>query len=279
MRRLGACSLAVFFLLFFIISPGVILAQETVAASAAPVSADQALSDQINDLRNTYRAQLETYRNNERQFAISKEQYYKIQTLASLEEAVRATREVMLSRIAVVKTYITLLKLSLLQSRGLDLAVKGQQIALIDQFLINLQKHQINVEVATDKLKLNAVTNEFKDMTPQISDLTYKSLTLIAYSNMQASYNETFLMKEQIKQKIETEETDALKVAEKKRGMDEIERNLTGVNTELTAVKSETEKPELRFSDSSYDQIVQDLGGVYGGLSRSISYLREIMNQ
>lgn len=269
----------VFGTVLFVSAPFLVHAQETVAVEepqASPVAVtNPVVKTQIQELKEQYRVQLLAYRDNERQYTIAKEQYLQLKTLRSLEEAVQSARKVMLSRIQVLTTYISLLKQTLLETKGIDLKLKGEHIATIDLLLDEMTAHRRAIEKAADRTDVNALVDSFDKLQPEIETSAFKSLTLITYGNMRSVYDKTLSVRNEVQQNIEQNETDALKLSEKKRGFEEISRNLQDVETALGKVEEQMTDEKAEFSSTTYSEVVTGLSSVYGGLSRSISYLHE----
>lgn len=79
----------------------------------------------LNDLHNQYRAALVDYRTKEDQFSIAAQQYYTLKTLAAEETAVKAARDVDLSRVDTLLIYIQALRTSLDTNNGIELSRKN----------------------------------------------------------------------------------------------------------------------------------------------------------
>ena len=122
MNRTHLLSASLCFIVVVGLTAPVISAQEPVATDSGEpqvqVFEKPELDDQIADVRATYRSQLEQYRTAERKYVLAKEQYLKLNTLVSLEDAVKATREAMLARDQVLTSYLTLLRLLLIDATG-----------------------------------------------------------------------------------------------------------------------------------------------------------------
>src|SRR5260221_1194929 len=86
-----------------LVMPTQVFAQQTATAStkiqlsAAPTSASPA--PDLQSLRDKYSVQIDTYKTEYHNYTIARDQYFQLQTLVSLEDAVKATKQVLLSRL------------------------------------------------------------------------------------------------------------------------------------------------------------------------------------
>jgi len=234
-------------------------------------------NSQMNALKVTYRNQLGIYRTDEKTFQLAKDQYYQIQTLASLEEAVRSTRQVMLSRLDVIQTYFTMAKLTLENTKGLETDVKAVTLKDLDSLSTELKIHRAAATAASDRTGLLAVTTEFAGLDPRISTLSNKLSYLVAYGRLQTVGDKTSTIKKELQEVVEQTETAPLKLAERKRGLDEVQRNLNQVDQLLVKMRSQLNPVLNKDNNISSTNISADLSIIYGGLSRSITYLQELV--
>jgi hypothetical protein len=278
-RCLGIAGFISGFVLVVVLAPHSLLSAQTATPSGSAVELKTVvpITQQLQTLRETYRNKLSEYRNNERDFTIAKEQFIKLQTLNSLEDAVRSTQKVMISRAEVLETYFGMVKLSLTNTQGLDQKVKGEQLVKIDLLLDTLKLHRVQVESSLDRKKIGQMVIKFAEIQPDIERITYESLSLIAFGEMQGVYNDTVGVKNEVKAYVDKNETNALRLAEKKRGIDEITTNLVTVKAQLDKINGQISETRTQKTQSFYSQVTEDLSAVYGGLSRAQSYLTEVM--
>ncbi len=247
------------------------------STASAVINPNDGVKKEIAALKNTYRDQLGIYRNDERAFVIAKEQYTKLQTLAALEEAVQATRKVMISRGQVLETYLKLLKLTLQQTTGIEIALKGKQMEELDELLLTLKSFNGKVDTSTERSKIAERVTEFVPLTKDIQNASYHSLSLITYGRMQTTYDKTLAIKQEVSDHIEKNEQNALKLGEKRRGLLEIDRNLAQLNTQLLKTRQTIEKKDRDNTESSYDSVADDMSDIYAGLLKALGFLRETL--
>ncbi len=260
------------------------VAADQVVVTPAPINLTGGISDadfttQMDALKVTYRNQLGIYRTNEKSFQIAKDQYYQIQTLAALEEAVRATRQVMLSRADVIQTYFTMAKLTLGNTKGIETDVKTKTLQDLDTLSTDLKVHRAAVAAASDRTGLLAVATEFDGLGDRVNSLSTSISYLVAYGRLQTVSDKTSTIKQELLQQIEQAETDPLKLAEKKRGLEEVQRNLDQVNSPLLKIRTALNPKTATNSQINSNTMANDFSDIYSGLSRSLSYLQELVKK
>jgi hypothetical protein len=256
--------------------------------NVVPVSAQQAASpviestdpqqvqQQMNTLKDLYRQQLDQYRSDEHDYIINRDQYFQLQTLTSLEDSVKATRKVMVTRDEVLQTYIQLVKLILIQTRGIDVSVKKQQLDTLDQVLQDLKKHQAQLEVTTDRSGLSQRVADFAWIGSEVENVPQTVFLLVSYGKVQALYDKTVVVKNEVKNYVEQNEKDALRLSEKRRGFTEIDQTLDAAGVELKSTFADITTPQKYGSQNG--KTSDNLYAAYGGISRTMSYLKEISN-
>jgi hypothetical protein len=253
-------------------------AQTTSSATQPDSSPTSATLSELNQLKANYRQQLNTYRNDQRLFEVAKAQYEKLQTLTSLEEAVRSTQKVMTSRQVVLSTYLKILRATLNQTNGIDIPVKEKELKNLDTLLIDMKSHQLKIDASVDRLQLQQAAADYSKLDERVTSRSYFTLSLIAYGQMQSVLDKTMSVRDDVRQHTEATETNALRLAEKKRGLDEIDRNLTQVQNSLLKTKANIFLNPDKSGEGTYGQTVRDLNDAYANLSRSLGLLKESLN-
>ncbi len=231
--------------------------------------------------RAQYRQQLETYRTAEHTFTIAKEQYEKLQTLVSLEDAVRSTQQGMLARVTVLQSFMEMTRLQLEQTSGIDLTTKDTQLKQDDSVIEKLKAHRLAVEASNDRTKILQVALEYLTLSAEVNDAGYHSLAMINYGQLQTIYDKTIAIRDDVTATVEQNEKNPLVLSEKRRALDEINRSVETVNTQLVDAREDLKpsKSSARsfYSRSRYNSYVDNLSDIYGNLSRNLDYLQEIM--
>jgi hypothetical protein len=234
------------------------------------------LQDEIKTVEQTYKGQLETYRTAINRYQIAKQQYTQLQTLTSLEEAVRATREAMIARNDVLLTYLTLLRLNLIQATGINLTLKDPTITQLEATHAWLGQHQEKVTSAVDRAKLLEVADEFSTRQESITNIAYLTQSLLAVGKLQTVYDKTVLLAEEVETEVVQGKTD-VKQGERQRALAEIEREISLVQQFFAAVNQDMEKENTQFSRSFYTKLQRDLGSAYSQLAQTLSHLSELV--
>jgi hypothetical protein len=250
-------------------------AASSVSPAAAEVVSTPDHQSQIAQLQTSYAKYLSAYRDNERLFLIAQQQFFQLGTLASLEQAVQATKGVMLSRMDVLQSYLSFLELHLIDSKGIEVGLKNANVAELMNLLSQLKIQHAQVQAADDRLKIAKAAADFQILAPQLQQQAELTKSLIMYGRLQAVYDKTLAVKGEIAEQIKVKETNPLVLAEKQRGIQEVERNLDTVKAQLDKVRS-----QLSNKDSGsfgFQAANSDLDAIYGGLSRSLSYFEELV--
>lgn len=231
----------------------------------------------LEELATLYRAQIEVYRNAERNFSISKSQYEKIQTLAALEQAVNDTRTAMLERNKVLLTYAETIYYSVDDTTGLDLSKKNKILMNLRDLIELLRVHQTKVEASQDRVAINTVANDFMTIEKAYNSVVYEALSSIRVARIQTVYDALMLIRDDIKRQQQSEEVGALQTSQRERAYQEIENRFKVIYEALYKLNMrlvET-KPE-QFSRSSYQNTLGDLQSIYANLFSMIDYLLEV---
>jgi hypothetical protein len=246
-----------------------------VAAQETLVFEKPSLNAQILDVRATYRSQLETYRNAERQYLITKEQFFKLNTLASLEAAVKATKEAMLARDQVLYSYLTLVRLYLIDATGVNLTQKEPTLAELEVVLQALEAHTQTVSAANDRYQISQASQEFLTLGPRIEAVAYQTTTILSIGELQTIYDKSLSLDQEITASL-SGITD-VRNAERQRALTEIKRELNEVQTSFSEVNLMVEKENQKFNRAFYNRVTQNLGTVYVGLSQTLTHMAEVL--
>lgn len=237
------------------------------------------LEKEISNVRVIYRGQLEIYRAQEKTFSIAQDQYRKLQTLDSIEQAVRSTRQAMLSRDQVLFTYLTLLKLRLIDSEGVEISYKQTLIERIDALLTQLQQHHAKTLKEFDRQRINTLSDEFIPIGADIKTTVSHALSALNLGKLQSVYDRSVLLFDEIQAEV-TNTEGALTAAEKQRSITEIQRTLDTTSTNLKKI---TAKVGQRMADKSEiyaeSDLIGDLNTTYSLLSKILGFFSELLKR
>jgi len=262
---------------FLLLTHGQALAQEIPPLEDNQKVFDaQSFSKDIRQLTLQYRGELEDYRSSEKEYKILKQQYFQLETLASLEKSVRATQAAMVARANVLRTYIRLLRFHLLAQAGIELPEKqAAQQNLLDT-LSKIEQHQQKLAEPLDKPSIANVAVEFKELFSEIEESVYRVLALLTVGKLQTVHDKALVLTHDMEEQLATA-GGALKSAERKRSFDE-------TNRVLSSLKGEFDLVEAKFSDSSdldYKEVYQfandRLSRIYSSLAKALLFLEELL--
>lgn len=234
---------------------------------------------QIDD----YLYQYEQYQKTYQEFTSSRDQYLKYQTLTSQDEAIEATKKIILQRNQVLRAYFLALQWKLRTTSGLVGSSKQEDlISLLDKEITWLEKEteQINRLANPSLNDLFVISDRLEAKSNQLKSLSYQSLSLILIGkmkNLQAdSISLTTLLSDQISSIEATKSAELkewLKEVENKNYLSQKEIELAQQNQELLAKKSkETELPVI------YKQIQTNLEKSQEYLNQALTFQKEIYN-
>ncbi len=258
-------------------------------ASAIPVTIDATVSStlrkqqagsEISDLRELYKSQIEVYRSSDQQFRIAKEQHARLQTLASLEEAVRATREALLNRSRVLVTYVQMIRLTLLDIAGVELSQKQVALERLEALEKKLLAHQDAILNTQNRTEIAARADEFSVMQKELHATIYFTLSLISHGSVQTVYDQAVLVQRDIEQYHKTASASALVTAERTRAHAETVSNLQTIQTQLSEVMqrivSLSEEID-KYNKNSHERTLEDLEAPHVRLTQLVGFLQELL--
>lgn len=274
MQKLGGLLLAICFSLLVIWRLTLAVPIARAQSPTTQPTSNQSTDDQLNSLRNLYRTQLEVYQTDERNFTIARDQYNQLQTLTSLEDAVKSTQKVLLSRDEVLITYTKMIQITFSQVTGVQLDLKNGQLKYFDYILSELNKNHDEAGLATSRDKVSQVAIDFTPIGSEIQSAVSEAQLLMSYGKVQALFDKTVTARDDIKKHVLAEQTDALKLSEKQRAFVQIDGTVGMVDTQLKTVLNSFTNP----STYNNTQPTENLNQAYAGISRTLSYLGEVLN-
>lgn len=259
-------------------------AQSTPSATPAPdsmVSTDQVFTkprqtEEILRLRELYQDQVERYTNLERQYIVNKAQYKKLNTLQSLELAVKTTREVMLARTDVLITYFELMRASLDDTEGVELVEKDKNTNEMISYINALREHRQAVLNSTTRDDIAARVTEFEKLSRPFESTAYKSLALIRIGDIQTVFDKSEIIYRDVLQYHQDNPTTPLRQQERVRAYREVDNAIEKTRGDLLTVRTDYAE-ENKLNRSSYDsRLVKSLNTTYSGTSQILAFLKEL---
>lgn len=226
-------------------------------------------------LRTEYRAKLDDYRSTERQYVIATEQYQQLNTLTSLEAALQATKNAMLKRADVLEAYMTLQTIQLQTATGVNLSQKAEYMQRLTNNLNALKQHRDKVQQAETRQAVNQVATEFAEFGKTLESDSVKVQTLLTLGKLQTIYDKSSTLLSDMEQS--TKDLNDIKQVQRQRAAGEVRALLESTKTKINEVTTNTIRPDVDFSEGSFDSLLSKLNEIYAGLSQSLTYLDEFL--
>jgi hypothetical protein len=256
-----------------------VFAQESPTAETTDQSLTRERETQrIEQLRILYRDQVEAYRNSEKNYSIAKANYFQVQTLAALEEAVQATKKVMIDRSAVMITYLELIDSVLIETNGIELNLKNQSHTELIGLIQLLKIHQENIQVSNDRNAMAILSDDFEPIAESYQSAVYKTLSLIRIGKIQEVRDKAEIIEADIQQFHLSQDVSEATILRRARAYDQIENDFDTINSQLFKLnESFLEARRQGFSRSFYERILTNLSPIFAEISRSLDHLEELI--
>ena len=232
---------------------------------------------QIEISRNTYVQKLDDYSAKEFKLFIATEQYKQIQTLASLENAVKASKDVQLARIDALAAYFQVLRETMVSLKGAELTKKSIQVNTLQDVIVELGIMRAQIDKGQDRIALDKTSTQYESRNLAYIGTAYSALSLIKVSNIQSATDQLGLLTSQVFDLLQTSSPSAVVLSEKQRSYDELSRTIADIKTVLLEVMKRLENldQQYSFNSSTYSQIVDTLGQSFSKLRLAQSFLKE----
>lgn len=235
-------------------------------------------TQEIINLRNLYKAQIEEYRKSEQAYIVAKTHYFNVETLVALEEAVDATELAMKNRAKVMLTYLELLYATLDETAGVELAQKETSIQQLEAMINELRIYQESIIIAEDRVAVGELADNFEPFVERYNQVSYRALSLIRIGQIQSILDVAEIIDEDIKAEKSEEEVGALTQAKRDRAYQEIQRNFEQTTAALAKINDRIVFGEQdTFSRSFYEKVLSDLVSPYSEIAQSLNHLEELL--
>lgn len=269
---------AVFFSSITLFFSQQVFAQEPGAVSADSVVEQESLAKDIEAVNASYRGQLETYRRLEKEYQIALDQYQTHQTLVSIENVVAATKKAMQSRNEVLTTYLTLLRLVLLDAKGVELTQKNITLSRIEEKLLQLKEQKVFLDTMTERIQINEAHDTFVELGKSTQEVSEEALVLLAVGKLQSVYDKAFVLRGEIAGLVDPDQ-EVTNRAAKTRALSEtdqvIESSLSGLQNSWDDINSHREKQNVYVL---YRNLTKSLNPIYVNLTQTVSYFNEFLS-
>ena len=250
-----------------------VIAQTVTSVPATP----GASVSQSVELKNLFRNQLEQYQLAEREYDLYKQQYKQLQTLASLERAVQATRAVLIRRSEVLTTYFDLLFDQLKTAPGIDPAKQQELNQEITELVENLRSQKIQAEAVADKQAVADFADNFELLRPQILATSYKTRAYLQVGAYQDLFIRSQVFNQEIKAYQATDSASTFKQTARTRAYLETDAQDQLVGQALMATL-EALSSSKNYNETWYNSLQENLVGLQSGLEKLYAFLLELTN-
>lgn len=251
--------------------PGLVMAQTSVAT---PSTMAQTINKSV-ELKNLFRSQLEQYQLAQREYSLYKQQYKQLQTLASLEKAVQATRVVLIRRSEVLTTYFDLLFDQLSTAPGIDVQKKQELSQQITALVEVLRGQKTQAESIVDKQAVADFADQFELLEPQILQTSYQTRAYLQVGAYQDLLVRSQAFSQEIKTYQATDSSSAFKQTARDRAYLETADQDQLVSQTL-AVTLNSLSTGREYNQSWYNNLQEKLVGLQSGLERLYAFLLEL---
>lgn len=232
------------------------------------------LENEIAEVRRTYKGQLTEYRQAEDQFVIAKNQFTQLNTLASLEVAVQASKKVFLLRDEVLLTYLKLLELELTDADGINLEEKTVALEKVQLLQQEFATHRDFMETAVDRVQINQAADDFMIIAPKIISASEYVGMLLKVGKLQTIYDKALAITNKVDPSLSDETTNALALNQKNRAYTEIKNTLTATQTNLQSVWDTIKTARLKEKSIN---ITKNTATIHAQLSQVLTFLAEFL--
>lgn len=269
-----------------LVAPVVVLAQNTLPNESFALNglktdfvwSKDDLSAEILKQRTIFRDQLEQYRQQEKNFLIAQDQYRKHETLDSIEQAVQATKRMLLSRDQLLHTYLTLLQLRLMSAEGVELSLKNTEIEKLERLREQLKVHHAAASGQLDRPAVNKLSDEFLPIGQEAQMTASQTLGLLAVSKLQEINDKARVLFPDISAEVTVATDEQVISPQTTRSLKETGRAM-GQND--AAMAKVWEKVTQRITDNSelsgQTDFSQELEVAYTGLTKTLGYFLELL--
>lgn len=261
------------FILFSLARPALLSAQD----QDPSIQERASIADQIEELNQTYQGQMLEYRDSEKQWLIDQGQYRNLKTLLALQTAIKSSRETMSLRRQVITTYLTLLKLKLVEATGIESQLKQQTLDKLEILLSALDQHQLLINQIDTPETLVSAQEEFIQLLPQAEELDYRSRLLLQVGRLQVASDKVEQLRDELS--LQTASLSSQTMLNPEKSLEEIDKKITSTKSLLINLNLQLTNEKTNYSAKSrYNQAQKDINTVYAFLVQNSNFLSEMIN-
>lgn len=253
----------------------------TETAEATPIDAPVSTGVDASTLENatqSYYSAVEAYRDADERFVLAQSDYYQQNTLASLEEALRRSKDLMRARGTVLETYFTYLQLTLQDTRGLESTDKDAVISQLNFWRNQMFSYRELVPTLESRIQVNDHLQLFNSQESSFLHTAYTSLILTKIGRIQTALDSAMSVRSDLELSIQNSSLSAADKAIKLRGLEEVDQVIQGARNSVLALQIDFRSDSARgsYTRQGYQSFQSDAEYSYLQLRQISEYLKEI---
>jgi hypothetical protein len=235
--------------------------------------------EEIAEVKRSLNGQLAEYRQAEQEFSILRGQFAQLNTLSSLESAVQATRNVMEKRATVLRTYLTVLRLELLNTTGVKLEYREYSLDEIERLDTALIRHIDQARVSLDRDAIRQTADDFVPLAEEIQEHITFTRQVLQLGRYQAVYDSTASLIATIEKQAEDPDSDnaIIITPQDERALGQVLNRLNGVDETLKQADVSVSEAMLPDARSRSIQIEKNISTAYAELRQVYRFLDELL--
>lgn len=218
----------------------------------------------------------EDYKEKERVFRIAKAQWESLDTLASLEELITRTREVLVARDRVAVTYAELVLDSLEKSTGIEVTQKELSITEIKSQIEWHRDHWAESEKADTRELVNQRADEFTGNSELFVRDTERALALLAIGRLQTVIDKANALYERILDYYKDHPGDATAQVARQQKVNQVEQRRSQLAGLMQRARVPSENRPVNQRGFSSSGTINLLNDPYVLTSQYVGYLYEL---
>ncbi len=236
------------------------------------------LAQELQDTTQKYFEAVETYRDVEKQYIISREQYYQLNTLAAQNDVISRGQEVLRARALALRLYYQYLSIVVRRTRGIELSDKNEVLTRLDDSIRQLVSYQEGIRALDTREKIDQHFKVFNSQKSSYHNAAYSALAAIKTGEIQTAIDSSSVLATDLKDAINVSDISAADRALKQRGLEETDRLLQRARNNVTELRGQFLRYTStgNYNDSGYRQFQSNAEFGYTQLRQAYNFLREV---
>jgi hypothetical protein len=272
-------AILVFGAAFFVASAQADTAEGTpVATPEVTNSENEALAQELQDITEKYFEAVETYRDLEKKYTISREQYYQLNTLAAQDDVIMRGQDVLRARAVALRLYYEYLTIIVKRTRGIELTDKNDILTRLDDGIRQLQAYEEGIRELDTREKIDQHFKVFNTQKNAFQHAAYTALTAVKMGEIQTAIDSSSVLVTDLKGTVNTTDISAADRAVKQRGLEEVDRLLQRSKNNLLTQHTQFLRYTVsgNYNEPTYRQFQSDIEFSYTQLRQAYNFLREV---